>query len=95
MIGFCLLGIVKGVEFSHNYVSHDKMDSPLNQSPNKDTIIIENTHQGNLGTLRWSQRHKRSMIADDYIVYLQKLEFDIGSKDLVMFLQTNESKDKI
>lgn len=52
MIGFCLLGIVKGVEFSHNYVSHDKMDSPLNQSPNKDTIIIENTHQGNLGTLR-------------------------------------------
>ena len=35
------------------------------------------------------------MIADDYIVYLQKLEFDIGSKDLVMFLQTNESKDKI
>ena len=52
MVGFCLLGIVKGVEFSHNYVSHDKMDSPLNQSPNKDTIIIKNTHQGNLGTLR-------------------------------------------
>ena len=91
-----LCSIVKGFEFSHNHVPHDETKSPLNQPPIEKTITIENTHQGNLGTLRRSQRHKRSTIPDDYIVYLQEYEFDIGRKEgPVTFLQAIESKKNI
>ena len=42
--------------------------------------------------LRRSQRKKRSAISDDYLVYLQESDFDIGSsQDLVSFSQALES----
>ena len=91
-----LLSMVKGVELSHNHVSHDEMKSPLNQPPNEETIITENTHQGNSGTLRQSQRLYRSTISNDYIMYLQEHKFDIRIKeDPITFLQAIESKDNI
>ena len=51
-----LPSIVKGFEFSHNLVLHDEMKSPLNQPLIEEIIIIENTYQGNLGTLRQSKK---------------------------------------
>jgi transposase InsO family protein len=44
--------------------------------------------------LRRSQRVKRSVISDDYVVYLQEFDFDIGTcKDPVSFSQAIESND--
>jgi hypothetical protein len=44
--------------------------------------------------LRRSQRERRSSILDEYVVYLQKSDFDIGSsKDLISFSQALESVD--
>ena len=96
MVGLSLPSIIKGFEFSHNHVPHDEMKYPLNQPPNEKTIITENTCQGNWGTIKWSQRHKKFAIPNDYIVFLQEREFDICKKeDLIMFLQANDSKDNI
>ena len=45
-------------------------------------------------TLRRSQRERRSAISDEYVVYLQKSDFDIGSsKDSISFPQALESVD--
>jgi hypothetical protein len=44
--------------------------------------------------LRRSQRDRRSAISDDYVVYLQESDFDIGTcKDPVSFSQAIESND--
>jgi hypothetical protein len=44
--------------------------------------------------LRRSQRERRSAISDEYVVYLQKSDFDIGSnKDPISFSQALESVD--
>ena len=44
--------------------------------------------------LRRSQRERRSSISDEYVVYLQESDFDIGlSKDLISFSQALESVD--
>ena len=42
--------------------------------------------------LRRSQRERRSVISDEYVVYLQEFDFDIGSsKDPILFSQALES----
>ena len=33
------------------------------------------------GILRWSQRHERPAIPNNYLVYLQEDGFDIGDKE--------------
>ena len=39
-------------------------------------------------TLRRSQRERRPVISNDYVVYLQEFDYDVGtSKDLVSFSQ--------
>ena len=44
--------------------------------------------------LRRSQRERRSAISNEYVVYLQESDFDIGSsKDPISFSQTLESVD--
>ena len=44
--------------------------------------------------LRRSQRERRFVILDEYVVYLQESDFDIGSsKDLISFSQALESVD--
>jgi hypothetical protein len=44
--------------------------------------------------LRRSQRERRSAISDEYVIYLQESDFDIGlSKDLISFSQALESVD--
>jgi hypothetical protein len=44
--------------------------------------------------LRRSQRERRSAILDEYVVYLQESDFDIGlSKDPILFSQVLESVD--
>ncbi|RVW73044.1 Retrovirus-related Pol polyprotein from transposon TNT 1-94 [Vitis vinifera] len=47
-----------------------------------------------LAPLRRSQRERRPAISDDYVVYLQEFDFDIGiRKDPVSFSQAMESDD--
>ena len=44
--------------------------------------------------LRRSQRERRSAISDEYVIYLQESDFDIGlSKDPISFSQALESVD--
>ena len=44
--------------------------------------------------LRRSQRERRFSISDEYVVYLQKSNFDIGSsRDPILFSQALESVD--
>ena len=46
--------------------------------------------------LRRSQRERRSAISDDYVVYLQESDFDVGTcKDPVSFSQAIKSNDSI
>ena len=45
-------------------------------------------------TLRRSQRERRPAISDDYVVYLQESDYDIGtSKDSVSFSQAISCSD--
>ena len=57
------------------------------QTLHKDNVNNEPT----LVVLRRSQIEKRSVISDDYVVYLQELEFDLEiDNDSVSFIQTKE-----
>ena len=60
-----------------------------------ENIAIENAVEPpQPAPLRRSQRDRRPAITDDYIVYLQESDFDIGiRKDLVSFPQAMESDD--
>ena len=58
-------------------------------------IAIENVVEPpQLAPLRRSQKERRPAITDDYVVYLQEFDFDIGiRKDPVLFSQAMESDD--
>ena len=60
-----------------------------------ENIAIENAVEPpQPAPLRRSQRERRHAITDDYVVYLQESDFDIGiRKDPVSFSQAMESDD--
>ena len=64
-----------------------------NDSPLHEDIAIENNVDLLQSTvLRRSQRKMRPAISDDYVVYLQEPDFDIGiNKDPISFSQAIES----
>mgnify|MGYP006869216781 CR=1 FL=1 len=62
---------------------HNGNGSPLH----KDIVIDNNVDSLQPAVLRRSQRERRPAISDDYVVYLQESDFDIGiNKDPVSFL---------
>jgi hypothetical protein len=78
----------------------------VEQPKNIEQQINEPSLHNNMGTneqmveepqgvaLRRSQRERRSAISDEYVVYLQESDFDIGSsKDPISFSQVLESVD--
>ena len=61
--------------------------------PNEERL---NTNESQGITLRRSQREKRSAIPNDYVIYLQESDFDLGiDKDPVSFSQAIESPESI
>lgn len=51
-------------------------------------------NEPNQGALRRSQRTRRSAIADDYLVYLHEIDYDVGiNEDPISFSQAIESKN--
>lgn len=67
---------------------HNGNDSPFHE----DIAIENNVEPPQPAVLRRSQRERRSAISDDYVVYLQESDFDIGiNKDPVSFSQAIES----
>ena len=76
--------------------SFDNVEQQINdQSLSNEIInndpIMEEPQQS---TLRRSQRERRPAITDDYVVYLQESDYDIGtSKDLVSFSQAISCSD--
>ena len=78
-----------------------KVDVEENEQHNRDgslppeNIVIENVVEPpQPAPLRRSQRERRPAITDDYVVYLQESDFDIGiRKDPVSFSQAMESDD--
>ena len=78
----------------------------VEQPNNIEQQINEPSLHNNMGTneqmveepqgvaLRRSQRERRFVISDEYVVYLQEFDFDIGSsKDPISFSQALESVD--
>ena len=76
--------------------SFDNVEQQINdQSLSNEIItnepILEEPQQS---TLRRSQRERRHAISDDYVVYLQESDYDIGtSKDPVSFSQAISCSD--
>jgi len=68
--------------------SFDNVEQVIDQSLHDEIITNEPIIEESQGiALRRSQRERRSAISDDYVVYLQESNFDIGtSKDPVSFL---------
>lgn len=60
----------------------------------KQQVDQRNPHGGNEATLRRSTRVQKSLIPNDYIVYLQQLHYNIGvENDLEIFSQVMSSKE--
>jgi transposase InsO family protein len=77
--------------------SFDNVEQVIDQSLHDEIItnepIIEESQEI---ALRRSQRERRSAISDDYVVYLQESDFDIGtSKDPVSFSQAIEGNNSV
>jgi len=66
-------------------ITHEETNSPVRNGQN------ESQEPANL---RRSQREKRSTIPDDYMVYLQESDLDVGIKnDPISFLQAIECNE--
>ena len=77
-------------------VQYDNVEQQLNDQPlHNEAVTIEPIVEESQGVaLRRSQRERRPAIPDDYVIYLQESDFDIGtSKDPVSFSQAMESND--
>ena len=74
---------------------HDENPSPPHVSPLHEDTTIENiVEPPQPAVLRRSQRERKPAIPDDYMVYLQESDFDIGiNKDPVSFSQAMNSDD--
>jgi transposase InsO family protein len=77
--------------------SFDNVEQVIDQSLHDEIItnepIIEESQEI---ALKRSQRERRSAISDDYVVYLQESDFDIGtSKDPVSFSQAIEGNNSV
>lgn len=72
---------------------HDVMEQQTNNQPHNKIVTNEEiVEQPQEIALRRSQRERRSAISNDYVVYLQESEFDIGIiKDPISFSQAMES----
>jgi len=77
--------------------SFDNVEQVIDQSLHDETITNESIIEESHGiALRRSQRERKSAISDDYVVYLQKSDFDIEtSKDPVSFSQAVEANNSI
>ncbi|RVW60458.1 Retrovirus-related Pol polyprotein from transposon TNT 1-94 [Vitis vinifera] len=76
-------GEIRGKSFDN--VEQQINDQSLSNEIITDEPIMEEPQQS---TLRRSQREHRPVISDDYVVYLQEFDYDIGtSKDSVSFSQ--------
>lgn len=75
--------------------SFDNVEQVIDQSLHDEIITNESIIEESQGiALRRSQRERRSAISDDYVVYLQEFDFDIGtSKDPVSFSQAIEGNN--
>lgn len=67
--------------------------APLNDTLTDEIVIVEPTiNEPQEDALRRSERQRRSAISNDYVVYLQESEFDLGiDNDPVSFSQAMES----
>jgi hypothetical protein len=75
----------------------DNVEQVIDQSLHDEIITNEPIIEESQGiALRRSQRERRSVISDDYVVYLQESDFDIGtSKDPVSFSQAIEGNNTV
>ena len=88
-----LPGVTQIVHPATNEQSNDLPEQQINDQPLHDEVISEPTNDiPTEVALRRSQRQRRSAISDDYMVYLQESDFDIGiDKDPVSFSQAINS----
>ena len=79
----------------NNQQSEENEQHEVNDFPLHEDIAIENNVEPpQPAVLRRSQRERRSAIPNDYVVYLQESDFDIGiKKDPVSFSQAISSDD--
>jgi len=72
-------------------ITEQHMDETLHEETNSH---ISDKNEPQEMPLRKSQRVRKSAISDDYVVYLQESDFDIGlNKDPVSFSQAIESNE--
>ena len=79
----------------NNQQSEENEQHEVNDFSLHEDIAIENNVEPSQSiVLRRSQRERRSAIPNDYVVYLQESDFDIGiKKDPVLFSQAISSDD--
>ena len=72
------------------------IDTSLSEQTVNEPDLLENNHHNDTESEKFwrSSRIRRSTISDDYVVYLQECDYDIGMKDdPVSFKDTINSDD--
>jgi len=75
---------------------HDNNEQHINEEVLPEENDLHNTDIPQQVALRRSQRDRRSAISNDYVVYMQESDYDIGiNKDPVSFSHAVESKESM